>query len=88
MDNLLIHEETLVEVMEKFDQLRALFDVLEDDTEAGDFRPYQLATIGRNLAFEASRTIGKLIDEAKALQARKGVEALCVEAGAREAAHA
>jgi hypothetical protein len=57
-----IDESTLIQIAAKFDQLSAMFDVIEDETEAVEERAHHLATVGRELAHEAAYSVGKLIN--------------------------
>jgi hypothetical protein len=56
-----IDESTLIEIATKFDQLKVMLDLIEDETENGEERAYHLATVGRELAHKAAHDAWKLV---------------------------
>jgi ATP-dependent protease HslVU (ClpYQ) peptidase subunit len=62
MAKVLIDEDVLIRLAGQCYQVRALFDVLEDEVEHEE-RAYQLATIGRALAFELAVEVEALYND-------------------------
>lgn len=58
----LVAEAALIELAEKFDQARALFDFIQDEVEFEE-RTCQLATIGLSLTADAARSAWKLTEQ-------------------------
>jgi hypothetical protein len=64
MAKYIVDEAILYELSEKFDQARALFDVIEDEIEH-EPRTYLLATIGMGITHDGALAVGKLLDGEK-----------------------
>jgi hypothetical protein len=61
MANYAIDEMDLHEIAAKFDQLCAIFDVIEDEVVTIEERAYQLAVVGRELAGQAATDTKSLL---------------------------
>lgn len=59
MAKVLVDEDVLIRLAGQFYQVRALFDVIEDEIEHEE-RAYQLAIIGHALAFESALEVEAL----------------------------